>query len=80
MKFLLIHANSAKRVFQSLASSDSAIETPIWAGLLENSLSTAGIGTEILDCEVLGLTAEQSAARIQDSRCEMAVFIVYYLL
>jgi len=77
MKFLLIHANSAKRVFQSLASSDSAIETPIWAGLLENSLSTAGIGTEILDCEVLGLTAEQSAARIQDSRCEMAVFIVY---
>ena len=77
MKFLLIHANSAKRVFQSLASSDSAMETPIWAGLLENSLSTAGIGTEILDCEVLGLTAEQSAARIQDSKCEMAVFVVY---
>lgn len=77
MKFLFVHANSAKRVYQSLASSDSAIETPIWAGLLENSLSAVGVGTDILDCEVRGLTAEQSAKEIADSRCEMAVFVVY---
>lgn len=77
MRFLFVHANSAKRVYQSLASSDSAIETPIWAGLLENSLSSAGYGAEILDCEVKGLTEDESASAVVDSNCEMAVFVVY---
>ena len=77
MKYLFVHANSSQVVYQDLAKSDSAIETPIWAALLENSLSTHGVGCDLLDCEVLGLTWQESAQRIADSGCEIAVFCVY---
>lgn len=77
LDFLIVHTNSAKRVYQDLATSDSAIETPIWAGLIHSALASKGFGVGLIDCEVLGLNAEQSAQEIVDARCKLAVFVVY---
>lgn len=77
MSVLIVHANSSRRVYQSLAKDDSAIEPPIWAGLLCTSLQSKGLECDLLDCEVGGLTTEESAKRIADGHHKILCFVVY---
>ena len=77
LDYLIVHTNASRKVYQDLAESDSAIETPIWAGLIHSALRAKGFGVGILDCEVLGLASEASVAKILEFRCRIAVFVVY---
>ena len=46
---LFVHTNSSTQTFQSLLKY-AAIEPPIWAALLANSMRNLGISVDILDC------------------------------
>ena len=52
---LFVHANASKRIYQDLAKDFSAIEPPIWAGMLANHCRHKGFSVDILDCEALRL-------------------------
>jgi hypothetical protein len=48
MDILFVQTNSSKATFQSLVKY-SAIELPIWAALLANSMRSLGVRVDILD-------------------------------
>ena len=74
---LFVHANGSKKIYQDLANHFSAIEPPIWAGMLANHCRTKGFSADILDCEALHLDEQQSAAEIIGHTPRLACFVVY---
>ena len=74
---LFIHPNASKKIYQDLSKDHSAVEPPIWAGMLNNACLTNGFRSEILDCEVLRLSYEKSADMISEINPKIACFVVY---
>src|SRR5476649_2573457 len=74
---LFAHANAYKKIYQDLAKDFSAIEPPIWAGMLANHCRIKGFSVNILDCEALHLDEEQSAQEIVKSKAGLICFVVY---
>jgi len=77
LDILFIHASAAKKIFQDLSKDFSAIEPPIWAGMLTSHCLKRGFGAEVLDCEALGLDDAQAAQRIKALNPRVACFVVY---
>ena len=73
---LFVNANSSEINYQQLSEKFSAIETPIWAGMLANHVRVKGFSTRILDCEAERLDTLDSAKRIIDSDARLIVFVV----
>ena len=78
LSVLFVHPNASKEIYQGLSKKLSAIEPPIWAGLLANNLRACGYhDIAILDCEAEGLDPFQSAKRIEEYNAKLTVFVVY---
>ena len=77
LDILLIHPNSAVAVYQSLSREHSAIETPIWAGMLARHCLDLGFGAEIMDCEAEGFNDKTAAYLIKEMKPRIACFVVY---
>ncbi len=74
---LFVHANGAKKIYQDLADHFSAIEPPIWAGMLAGHCRSKGFSADILDCEALHLDEEGSAQQIAEAHARLICFVVY---
>lgn len=74
---LYIHPNASKKVYQDLSKDFSAIEPPIWAGLLANNSRKNGFTARILDCEAERLSSEDAAKKIKDTGARLNVIVVY---
>ena len=74
---LFIHPNAAKKIYQDLSQDFSAIEPPIWAGMLTSHCLKHGYRADILDCEALHLTDEDAADQIKQVNPKVACFVVY---
>ena len=74
---LFVHPNASKIIYQDLAKRSSAIEPPIWAGMLANSVRNNGFRTEILDAEAMGFNYQECAERILEYRARIICFVVY---
>jgi len=74
---LFVHPNASKKIYQDLAKDFSAIEPPIWAGMLANHCRIKGFSVDILDCEALHLDEEESARRIAGAGAGLVAFVVY---
>ncbi len=74
---LFVHPNAAHKIYQDLAKDFSAIEPPIWAGMLASHCRAQGLGVDILDCEALHLTDEESAKKIKEANPKLACFVIY---
>lgn len=77
MDILFVNANSSAINYQELSKRFSAIETPIWAGLLANHVRTRNFSTAILDCEAERLDTRDSAIKAVDSGARIICFVVY---
>ena len=73
---LFVHTNSSTQTFQSLLKY-AAIEPPIWAALLANSMRSLGVRVDILDCEALQLDTEQSYNHIKDINPSLVCFVQF---
>ena len=76
-EILFIHPNASKKIYQDLSNDHSAIEPPIWAGMLAKHCQINNHSVEILDCEALRLDYEGSAQIISDLDPKIACFVVY---
>ncbi|MEI7999664.1 MAG: radical SAM protein, partial [Candidatus Omnitrophota bacterium] len=74
---LFIHPNAAFRIYQDLAQHYSAIEPPIWAGMLANHCRMKGFSVDILDCEALHINDQQAAELIKKVNPRLVCFVVY---
>jgi len=73
---LFVHTNSSNQTFQSL-SKYAAIEPPIWAALLANSMRTFGVSVGILDCEAFQLNTEESYNHIKQINPKLVCFVQF---
>jgi anaerobic magnesium-protoporphyrin IX monomethyl ester cyclase len=74
---LFIHPNAAQKIYQDLAKDYSAIEPPIWAGMLASHCRLKGFSVDILDAEALHLTEQQAVEQIEKIKPQLACFVVY---
>ena len=73
---LFVHSNSSKMTFQSLIEY-AAVESPIWAALLANSMRSLGVRVDILDCEALQLSTEESYNHIKQINPKLVCFVQF---
>ena len=74
---LFVHPNASEVIYQDLAKKNSAIEPPIWAGMLANSVRAVGANPEILDAEAEGLDFLSCAKKITEIKAKIVCFVVY---
>lgn len=74
---LFINASNPSIIYQDLSKKYSAIETPIWAGMLASHVISRGFNTEILDCEALGYSKDYALYHIGNLKPTVACFVVY---
>jgi radical SAM superfamily enzyme YgiQ (UPF0313 family) len=74
---LLINPGSRTQVYQSLGKELTAIENPVWAGLMATFCRTRGLAVEIIDAEAEELTPDQVAERVQHLKPVLAAVVVY---
>lgn len=77
LDILFIHSDSAKKNYQDLSKDFSAVEPPIWAGMLASHCLHKGFSAEILDCAALRLSDQEAASKIQELNPRVACFVVY---
>lgn len=77
LDILFIHPNASKKIYQDLSSDHSAIEPPIWAGMLANHCRNRKFNVAILDCEVEKLDYITAANEIKNLKPKIACFVVY---
>src|ERR1051325_7053789 len=77
LDLLLIHPGNRRQIYQSLGSSLSAIEPPVWASLMATFVRKRGVSVEVLDAEADELTPEQIATRIADMNPVLTAVVVY---
>ncbi len=73
---LLVNAPSRMGVYGALASF-SAVEPPVWAGLIARYCMNRGFSVQILDAEAEGLSVDQAAWRIAERNPRLAAFCIY---
>lgn len=76
LDLLLVNAPSRVGVYGTL-SSLTAVEPPVWAGLIARYCLNAGHSVEILDAEADELTVDETADRIALENPRLAAFCVY---
>ncbi len=74
---LVVNPSALSQIYQSLSENLTAIEPPIWAGLLANGLRAKGKSVDILDCEGDGLTITDSVKQILASNARIVAIVVY---
>jgi anaerobic magnesium-protoporphyrin IX monomethyl ester cyclase len=77
MDLVLVHPGNRTQIYQSLGSSLSAIETPVWASLMATFVRNRGFSVQVLDAEADNLTAEETAAQIADMNPLLTAIVVY---
>ncbi|HTU88906.1 MAG TPA: radical SAM protein [Gemmataceae bacterium] len=77
LDLVLINPGSRTHVYQSLGASLTAIENPVWAGLMATFCRTHGLSVELIDAEAEELTADQVAERVKHLDPVLAVVVVY---
>ncbi len=74
---VLVNPASRPQVYQSLAETLSAVEPPVWAGLMASYVRNQGFGVEIIDAEAECLGAAQTAQRCRDLGPTLVAVVVY---
>jgi radical SAM superfamily enzyme YgiQ (UPF0313 family) len=74
---LLINPCSRPQVYQSLGQSLTAVENPVWAGLMATFCRTNGLSVDIIDAEAECLTHEAVAERVQHLNPVLTAIVVY---
>jgi anaerobic magnesium-protoporphyrin IX monomethyl ester cyclase len=74
---VLVNPGSRARIYQSLGKRLTAVENPVWAGLIATFARAKGFSVEIVDAEADELTPEQAAARVKSLSPVLVAIVVY---
>ena len=76
-KVCFVIPSSAKKAYQDLAKTYSAIEPPTWALLLAQAVRNKGHDPVILDFDAEPTTDENAAEKIADTKPKLVIFVLY---
>ncbi|HEX9660950.1 MAG TPA: radical SAM protein [Candidatus Binatia bacterium] len=77
LDLVLVHPGNRTQIYQSLGLALSAIEPPVWAGLMATFVRNRGFSVEVIDAEAEDLNPEQTAARIVQMDPLLTAIVVY---
>ena len=77
LDLVLVNPGSRMRLYQALGKRLTAVENPVWAGLIATFIRRRGFSVDIVDAEADDLTPEQAAARIAERRPRLVAVVVY---
>jgi radical SAM superfamily enzyme YgiQ (UPF0313 family) len=77
LDLVLVNPGSRARIYQSLGAKLTAVENPVWAGLIASFVRRRGFSVEIVDAEADELSPEQAAERVAALRPRLAAVVVY---
>ncbi len=74
---VLVNPAGRKRIYQSLSANLSAIETPVWAGLMATFVRNKGYSVAIVDASADELSPEEMAERVKELKPLLAAVVAY---
>src|SRR5215217_5726333 len=74
---LLIQPGGRTTIYQSLASTLTAIEPPVWAGLMATYVRRNGHEVALLDANLEDLAPEEVAERVEDIGARLVAVVSY---
>jgi radical SAM superfamily enzyme YgiQ (UPF0313 family) len=74
---VLVNPGGRSQIYQSLGATLTAIEPPVWAGLMATFVRQRGFSVIIVDAEADNLTAEQAGEQIATLKPVLAAVVVY---
>ena len=77
LDLLLVNPGGRTSVYQALANKLTAVEPPVWAGLMATFVRGHGYHPDILDANALELTPDQVAERVRDAAPKLCAVVVY---
>jgi anaerobic magnesium-protoporphyrin IX monomethyl ester cyclase len=77
LDLVLINPSSRTQVYQSLGTRLTAVEPPVWAGLMATFCRLRGLSVEIIDAEADELIAAEVADRVEELNPVLAAVVVY---
>jgi anaerobic magnesium-protoporphyrin IX monomethyl ester cyclase len=77
MDLVLVNPGSRTKIYQSLGAQLTAVENPVWAGLIATFVRNKGFSVAIVDAEAEELTPEQTAERIATLNPQLVAIVVY---
>lgn len=76
-ELLLVNPGGQARVYQSLSTTLTAREPPVWAGLMATYVRRRGHSCEILDANAHGLDPDGTAAAVRDAGPLLVAVVVF---
>lgn len=77
LDLILINPCSRPQVYQSLGATLTAVENPVWAGLMATYCRRKGLSVEIIDAEAEGLNHTEVADRVKQASPVLAAVVAY---
>ncbi|MBI3262610.1 MAG: radical SAM protein, partial [Acidobacteria bacterium] len=77
LDLVLVNPGSRARIYQALGTSLTAIENPVWAGLIATFVRVRGFSVAIVDAEADDLTPDATAARVAELGPRLVAVVVY---
>jgi len=77
LDLVLVNPGSRMRLYQALGKRLTAVENPVWAGLIATFVRQRGFSVEIVDAEADDLTPDETAARIVERNPRLVTVVVY---
>ena len=77
LDLLLVNPGGRSHIYQSLGPVLTAVEPPVWAGLMGTYVRQKGFSVDIIDAEAEDLTPEQTAQRVIDLNPRLTAVVVY---
>ncbi len=77
LDLVLVNPGSRMKIYQGLGKKLTAVENPVWAGLMATFVRTKGYSVEIIDAEADDLAPEQAAARVIELGPRLVAVVVY---
>jgi radical SAM superfamily enzyme YgiQ (UPF0313 family) len=77
LDLVLVNPGSRTKIYQALGKTLTAVENPVWAGLIATFVRTKGFSVAIVDAEAEELTPEQAAERVAELHPRLTTVVVY---
>jgi radical SAM superfamily enzyme YgiQ (UPF0313 family) len=74
---VLVNPASRAKIYQALGRSLTAVENPVWAGLIATFVRRKGASVAVVDAEADELSPEQAAARASELHPRLVALVVY---
>jgi radical SAM superfamily enzyme YgiQ (UPF0313 family) len=77
LDLVLVNPGSRQQIYQGLGARLTAVENPVWAGLIASFVRRRGFDVAIVDAEAEELTPDQAAAQALSMQPRLIVVVVY---